>query len=71
MRRIRTINKAVNLMKELDPETAICYSMIKRAVDNGEIMSISSGTKKLVVFEEVYEHFTGEPYVETVISGKE
>lgn len=60
-RRIRTINQVVKIFKESDPDCAIGYSTIKKAVDEGNIRHINSGSRVLLVLEDVYEYFYGMP----------
>lgn len=60
-RRIRTMNQTVKFLKERDPETPISYTTIKKAIDNGDISHVSSGNRKLIVLEDVYEYFYGVP----------
>ena len=62
-RRMRTINQTVKFLKELDPDTAIAYSTIKKAVDSKEIPHINVGTRCLIVLEDVYEYFYKVPLV--------
>jgi len=60
-RRVRTLNQAVKFFKENDPETAVKYNTLKRAVDSGKIPHVISGTRILIVLEDAYEYFYGVP----------
>lgn len=63
-KRIRTLNQTYKYLHERDPECAISYRAIKSLIDKGIIPHIQSGNRKLVVLEDVYEYFYGEPLVE-------
>lgn len=63
-RRVRTLNQVVSFFKENDPETAIKYNTLKRAVETGAIPYVISGKRKLVVLEDAYEYFYGAPLKE-------
>lgn len=60
-RRVRTMNQVVQFFKEHDPETPISYTTIKRAVDDGSIPHVNTGSRKLIVLEDAYEYFFGVP----------
>ena len=60
-RRVRTINQVISFFKANDPETAITYNALSKAVDAGAIPHITSGTRRLIVLEDAYEYFYGEP----------
>ena len=62
-RHIWTINKTANYIKQLDPDTAITYSAIKKLVDDGEIAGTSVGTRRLVAVEDVFHYFGVEAEV--------
>lgn len=61
---IRTINQVYSFLKERDPDCAISYRAIKELIDKGIIPHINRGNRKLVVLEDVYEYFYGEPLAE-------
>lgn len=63
IRRVRSISQTVDFLKEMDPETAVKYSTLKRAVDEGEIPHINAGSRRLIVLEDAYEYFYGAPLV--------
>lgn len=60
-RRVRSISQTIEFFKQMDPQTAVKYSTLKRAVDNGEIPHINAGTRRLIVLEDAYEYFYGVP----------
>lgn len=60
-RRIRTINQTVKFFKEKDPECPIGYTTIKKAIEKGDIVSIPSGNRNLIVLEDAYQFFYGVP----------
>lgn len=60
-RRVRTINQTVEFFKKNDPDTAIKYNTLKKAVEEGAIPHVISGTRTLIVLEDAYEYFYGVP----------
>lgn len=70
-RRIRSISQTIEFFKQIDPQTAVKYSTLKRVVDNGEIPHINAGSRRLIVLEDAYEYFYGVSLNETVGSGME
>lgn len=56
-KRIRSINQTVAIIKEMDPDTAISYSTIRKAIANEMIPCIFVGNRKLIVVEDVMEYF--------------
>ncbi len=53
----RTIDGALQVIKEEDPHTAITRWAIRQAVINGDIPSRKTGRKYLVTVEAVKRHF--------------
>ena len=56
MATITTINKAVSLIRENNPECYITRGMIENAIRNKELGYISVGCRKLVNYEQVQEY---------------
>lgn len=56
-RRVRSINQVAAFFQERDPDTAITNSAIRKAVKDGSIPSVSIGTRKLIVLEDVAHYF--------------
>lgn len=56
-RRVRSINQVAAFFQERDPDTAITNSAIRKAVKDGAIPSVSIGTRKLIVLEDVAHYF--------------
>lgn len=56
-KRIRSINQAVAFLKEMDPDTAISYSAIVKAIKNNDIPCVLVGNRRLVTLESVMEYF--------------
>ena len=55
--RVRTIPKAVEILREIDPGTAITISAVRRAVREGKISFTPVGTRKLVNVNEIASYF--------------
>lgn len=64
MARIRTINKTVEFLKALDPDTSITYSAISKVVKQGDIPCIQVGNRSLIKVEDAYIYFYGRPMEE-------
>ena len=64
--KIRTIAKAIEEIKRIDPETAITARFIKEGIANGKIPIIKVGNKVLVNMESIYTFLEGELIYETV-----
>lgn len=62
--RMRTINKTVEFLKSLDPNTSITYGAISKVVKKGDIPCIHVGNRSLILVEDVYQYFYGEPLKE-------
>lgn len=58
--KIRTVPKAVAVLKEIDPGTAITVSAVRRAIREGKISSVQVGTRNLVNVNEIALYFGGE-----------
>ena len=59
MRRMRTIPQAAAWAKEIDPDTALTFSALRRLVLAGEIPHVQVGAKRLIALEDL------ERYLET------
>ena len=57
MRRIRTINKAVEELKAKDPDTAITSHFLRKLVNENEISCIMAGSRVLVDMDTVESYF--------------
>ena len=57
MKRIRTIQGAVDAIRAEDPETAITAHHLRALVRSGAIPSQKAGCKYLVAVEDVLEYF--------------
>lgn len=53
MRRMRTIPQAAEYLRQIDPESALTFSALRRLVLAGEIPHVRVGTKRLVALEDV------------------
>lgn len=56
IRRMRTINQAVEEFKKEDPTTAITYSFINTLVKENKIKSINVGNKRLIDLDSLLEY---------------
>lgn len=55
--RLRTINKAVELIKTRDPECQITTCMVRKAIKNGDFKARKVGSKYLVDVDKLVEFF--------------
>ena len=53
MRRMRTIGEAAAWAKEVDPETALSFTGLRRLVLAGEIPCVRLGRKRLIALEDL------------------
>ncbi len=53
MRRMRTLPQAAVWAKEVDPQTALTYTALRRLVLSGEIPHVAVGTKRIVALEDI------------------
>ena len=56
---MRTIHQAAAWAKEIDPETALTFTALRRLVLTGEIPHVAAGKKRLIALEDL------ERYLET------
>ena len=54
--RMRTIPMALKEIKEIDPNTSLTLSALRRMVKTGEIPSINIKSKKLINLDLLIEH---------------
>lgn len=54
--RMRTASGALEIIKELDPDTAVTLHYIRRLINTGEIPHINAGRKKLVNVDWLLEY---------------
>ena len=64
MARIRTIPKAVEEMKQKDPNTCVNLTAMRRWVKEGKIKSFDGGKIPLVDLDEVERMVTGGAYAD-------
>lgn len=60
MRRMRTINEAAAFMQQIDPDTAVTKTALRRLVTSGQIPSVRIGAKYLVDLGVLDEFFGGQ-----------
>ena len=49
--RMRTMPECIQMLKELDPDTALTLTALRRKVKCGEIPSVKIGNKRLINFD--------------------
>ena len=59
--RVRTLPAAAALLRELDPQTAVTLTALRRMVKRGEIPAVEAGTKRLINFDALLEHLATPP----------
>lgn len=59
LKKIRTIDKAIKEIKELDPNTAISPFIIRQLANQEKITTIKSGNKIMVDVESIIMYFEG------------
>lgn len=59
MTRLRTIKKAYDEIKALDPNTSITRYYIEQIVINGEIPVTMAGRKRLIDLDQLLNHLRG------------
>lgn len=57
--RVRTIKEAVKYFKEMDPNTALRETALRRLIKRGDIPAVWVGRKQLVSIESIEEFLTG------------
>ena len=51
--RMRTINEALALIKEQDPETAVTYNFIRKLLDGDKVRHFRSGSRSILNFDDL------------------
>lgn len=57
--RMRTINEAINLIKETDPNSAITYNFIKQLVKGNKVRNFQSGNRTIINFDDLIKLING------------
>ena len=58
--RFRTIQQALDELKEIDPKTSLSYSVIKKLADMRKISQVKSGNKTMVDIDTLFAFLKGE-----------
>ena len=58
--RMRTAHGALEIIKELDPDTAVTLRYIRRLIATGEVPHVDVGRKKLVNVDQLLKFLEGE-----------
>ena len=58
--RMRTAKGAMKEIREMDPNTEITESAIRRATKRGDVKSVTNGVKHLVNLDDLLSYFSGE-----------
>ena len=53
IKKLRSVQKLLQMLQELDPETDVSEYLIRKLVYEGYIPAIESGSKKLACFEDL------------------
>lgn len=56
--RMRTASGALEVIKELDPETAVTLHYIRKLINSGKISHVDAGRKKLVNVDRLMEYLS-------------
>ena len=62
MEKIKTINKAVQMIRKEDPESRISAYMIRQLAYNEKIRSIKSGSKVMIDFDSLLAFLQSKEY---------
>lgn len=62
--RMRTASGAMKEIRQMDPNTNITESAIRRAIKRGEVKSVTNGVKHLVNLDDLLAYFAGESEIE-------
>ena len=60
LQRMRTINEAIDYIKENDPETRLTRTALRRMITSGELHALRVGQKYLISLEVLEAHLAGE-----------
>lgn len=70
--RMRTISEAYEMLKDLDPETAITASRIRKMVNNNEVKHCRAGRRILLNFDDLLDRLAnGDQPTENIIKSPE
>lgn len=61
--RMRTAAGAIREIREMDPNTEITESAIRRAIKRGEIKSVPNGVRRLANLDDILAYFAGQSSV--------
>lgn len=53
MARMRTINEALALIRQQDPETAVTYNFIRKLLDGNRVRHFRSGSRYILNFDDL------------------
>ena len=53
--KMRTINESLQLIKEMDPHTAITYNFIRNLVKGNVVWHFQSGNRTIINFDDLLE----------------
>lgn len=53
MARMRTINEALALIRQQDPETAVTYNFIRKLLDGDRVRHFRSGSRYILNFDDL------------------
>ena len=53
MARMRTINEALALIRQQDPETAVTYNFIRKLLDGDKVRHFRSGSRYILNFDDL------------------
>lgn len=59
LRRMRTINQAIEEIKEMDSNSAITYNFINTLIKNNDIRYINIGNKRLIDLDSLLDYLEG------------
>lgn len=65
--RLRTIPKAIEEIKTVDPNTALTLRALRRMVNNGEVKTINIGNKHLINLDELMDFLSTGCYNDNAI----
>jgi len=63
VKRMRTINECLRMIKGTDPASELKYNLIKTLCDNHKVQHIKSGKKYIVNYDDLLTHLFGEKVV--------
>jgi hypothetical protein len=57
---MRTAGGAMKEIRQMDPNTGITESAIRRAIKRGDVKSVPNGAKRLINLDDLLAYFAGE-----------